>query len=279
MGDDTKLSQKIRRLFSSEDTEENATEIILSMINEGQKLGIFGGSEAEMIRHIFAYGKKDAKDIMTHRKNIVALDGEETLENALTFILEQNNSRLPVYENDIDTIIGILHLRDAMKCYFDERLRNVPIKNLVQFIRPVKFIPETRSIDRLFKQMQRDQIHMVIVIDEYGQTSGLVAMEDIIEEIVGNILDEYDVEEEFIIKQTDGTYLIQGMASLTELESLLQISFETEDCETLNGFLVIRLDHIPCEGEACEINYRFQVQHVENNTIQSVKVEKIEEEC
>ena len=156
---------------------------------------------------------------------MVALDGEETLENALTFILEQNKSRFPVYEEDIDSIIGTIHLRDAMKCYFNEQLRHIPIKQLEEYIRPVSFIPETRSIDKLLKKMQEGKYHMAIVIDEYGQTAGLVTMEDIIEEIVGNIQDEYDEEEELIRQEADGSYLADGMTEVEDLEELLGIQF------------------------------------------------------
>ena len=153
---------------------------------------------AGLIRNIFRYMDKDAKDIMTHRKNIVAIDATETLENAFQFMLGESYSRFPIYEEDIDQIIGFIHLREAATCYLDESLRKRPVKELDTYIRPVSFIPETKSIDKLFKEMQTKKNHIVIVLDEYGQTSGLVAMEDILEEIVGNILDEYDEEEEMI---------------------------------------------------------------------------------
>ena len=125
---------------------------------------------------------------------------KKNVENTLTFILEQKNSRFPVYEEDIDSIIGMIHLRDAMKCYFKEELRNIPIKNLKEYIRPVSFIPETRSIDKLFEKDAGREIPYGCHADEYGQTAGLVTMEDIIEEIVGNIQDEYDDDEELIQK-------------------------------------------------------------------------------
>lgn len=259
MEDEGNLLSRMKRIFSGE-TEEKIS-----------------NSEVQIIRNIFAYGEKDAKSIMTHRKYIVGLDGEETLENALTFILEQNKSRFPVYEEDIDSIIGTIHLRDAMKCYFNEELRNIPIKKLKDYIRPVSFIPETRSIDKLLKKMQEGKYHMAIVIDEYGQTAGLVTMEDIIEEIVGNIQDEYDEEEEMIQKQADGSYLADGMAEVEDLEKLLHISFEEGDYETLNGFLVFRLERIPTEEENCVVSYggyEFQVLSMENNIIKTVQIKK-----
>ena len=129
------------------------------------------GQEAtELIRNIFRYMDKDARDIMTHRRDIVAIDGEETLEDALKFMLEENHSRFPIYHEDIDEIIGTMHLREAMVCYMNEELRDKPVSELKEYIRPVTFIPESKSIDTLFTEMQAKKKHVVIVLDEYGQT-------------------------------------------------------------------------------------------------------------
>ena len=147
----------------------------------------------KLIRNIVRYLDKDAKDIMTHRRDIVGIDEEETPGNC-TKLLYKRFSRFPVYREDIDEITN--HSLDAMTCYFTEANRNRPIKELKGYIRPVDYIPETKSIDTLFRRMQEGNNHIAIVIDEYGQTSGLVAMEDILEEIVGNIMDEYDEEED-----------------------------------------------------------------------------------
>ena len=237
---------------------------------------------AELIRNIFRYMDKDAKDIMTHRKNIVAIDGNEKLADALRFMLDESYSRFPIYEEGIDEIIGTIHLREAMTCYFNEDLRQMPVKQLDDYIRPVAFIPETKSIDTLFKEMQAEKNHIAIVLDEYGQTSGLVAMEDILEEIVGNILDEYDEEEELIEILPDGSCIASGMTDLEDLEDMLPMTFEKEEYETLNGFLVDQLDRIPSEEETCIVEYdgyRFTVLSVDNNPIERVKIEKLNEEC
>ena len=167
------LFQRMKQIFHEDEMDE-----------EMQK------EAAGLIRNIFRYMDKDAKDIMTHRKNIVAIDGDWSLEEALQFMLDERFSRFPVYQEDIDEIIGIIHLRDATSGYLDKSKRQCPVKNLEEYLRPVTYIPETKSIDTLFKEMQAAKNHMVVVLDEYGQTSGLVAMEDILEEIVGNILDE-----------------------------------------------------------------------------------------
>ncbi len=236
---------------------------------------------AGLIRNIFRYMDKDAKDIMTHRKHIVGLDGDKTLEEALEFMLGEKYSRFPVYEDGIDEIIGTFHLREAMTCYLKPELRKIPVKELKDYIRPVSFVPETKSIDTLFKEMQAKKKHIVIVLDEYGQTSGLVAMEDILEEIVGNILDEYDEEEVLITKQADGSYIADGFIGLEDLEEYIPITFEKEDYETLNGFLIDQLERIPSADEKCVViyeGYQFAVLLVDNKTIKRVKIEKISEE-
>ena len=237
---------------------------------------------AGLIRNIFRYMDKDAKDIMTHRKHIVGIDGNEILEEALEFMLGETYSRFPVYEDGIDEIIGTFHLREAMTCYLKPELRQKPVKELKEYIRPVSFVPETKSIDTLFKEMQAKKKHIVIVLDEYGQTSGLVAMEDILEEIVGNILDEYDEEEVLITRQLDGSYIADGFIDLEDLEEYLPITFEKEDYETLNGFLIDQLERIPSADERGVVvyeGYRFTVLLVDNKTIKRVKIEKIPEEC
>lgn len=236
---------------------------------------------AGLIHNIIRYLDKDAKDIMTHRKNIITIDAQELLEDALRFMLDESFSRFPVCEGEIDSVIGIMHLREAMACYLDEKLRKVPLKELKGYIRPAAFIPETKSIDTLFKEMQADKNHIRIVLDEYGQTSGLVTMEDILEEIVGNILDEHDEAEVRIQRQQNGNYLVNGMVGLDDLEDVLPITFEREEFETLNGFLIHQLDRIPGEDERCAVDYggyRFTILLVDNNTIQRVKIEKRWEE-
>lgn len=255
------LFHRMRQLFQEEEEKDE-----------------IGSQATLLIRNIVRYLDKDAKDIMTHRRDIVGIDEEETLEDALKFMLEERFSRFPVYREDIDEIIGTLHLRDAMTCYFDETNKEKKVKELTDYIRPVDYIPETKSIDTLFRKMQAGKNHMAIVIDEYGQTSGLVAMEDILEEIVGNIMDEYDDEEEDIEVQADGSYEVYGFTDLEDLEDLLGISFDKEEYETLNGFLIQQLDRIPGEDEHCAViyeGYLFTALEVDNNAIQSVKIEKI----
>ena len=236
------------------------------------------GTADKLIRNVFRYMDKNARDIMTHRKNIVAIDEEESLEDALHFMLETNYSRFPIYRGSIDEIIGFMHLREAMTCYLKNNYRNVPVKELRSYIRPVDFRPEAKNLERLFKEMQAKKNNIVIVMDEYGQTSGLVTLEDILEEIVGNIMDEHDVEEELIIVLSASSYIASGMLELEKLGDLLHVTFDTEEYGTLNGFMIDKLERIPNEGEECIVvykNYRFTVLEVNDNTIQRVKIEKL----
>lgn len=265
--------------------EDNVTEEdIMSMVNEGHEQGVLEASEAEMITNIFEFSDKEAGDIMTHRKNLVTLDASMPLKDAVAFILrEGKNSRYPVCREDLDDIIGILHMKDALICADQQKQLDVPIGEIPGLLREIHFIPETRKIRLLFEEMQSQKIHMEVVVDEYGQTAGLVTMEDILEEIVGNIQDEFDVEEEYVVQAGDDGYIMDGMTMLDEVAEALNIEFSEEDLDmydTLNGFLVSRLGYIPQEEEAPEVafnGYRFQVLQMEGKIIRSVRVTPLEE--
>lgn len=265
--------------------EENVTEEdIMTMVNEGHEQGVLKAGEAKMITNIFDLDDKEAGDIMTHRKSITALDGSMMLSEAALFVLKEgNNSRYPVYGEDLDDIIGTLHMRDVLVHAENEEESRMPLAEVPGLLREARFIPETRNISSLFREMQSQKIHMEIVIDEYGQTAGLVTMEDILEEIVGNILDEYDVDEEFIVQSEGDVLLMSGMTPLDDAEEALGVDFPEEDIDTydtINGLLISKLDRIPQEGEQPEVRYLgllFEVVKVENKMIHSVRVSPIPE--
>lgn len=278
-----KISGLVVRLFGIDphkNDDEVTEEEIISMVDEAHEQGILQENEAEMIQNIIEFNETMVRDIMTHRKNILALDGDMFLEDALRIMLEENYSRYPVFQGDIDNIIGIIHLKDAMKQMTYGQMGKIAICDIPKLIRAVEFIPETRNIDSVFQYMRSKKDHMVIVIDEYGQTAGLVAMEDILEEIVGNILDEYDDDESFIVHQFDDSILMDGLTPLKQVSEVLQTDFENEDYETLNGYLTSLLDHIPSEAdeEICDKGFSFQILKVEKHIIQKVRVERIAEE-
>ncbi len=273
----------ILRIFglSGNASEADVTEEeIINMVNEGHEQGLIQASEAEMISNIFEFGDKEAQDIMTYRKNILAINEDTLLRDAITFMMEGKNSRYPVYEENIDHIIGILHLKDAMRFHAGEGNLGCPLKELENLMREPVFVHRTKNLDELFRQMQAKKQQMVIVVDEYGQTDGLVAMEDILEEIVGNILDEYDEITEHIEEKGDDEYVIEGKTPLEELEERFGISFDDEEFETLNGFLISRLDKIPEPDEEFDVDYggfNFRILKVENKMIQSVLVTRLPE--
>ena len=252
-------------------------EKILSMVSAGHEQGILEANEAEMITNIFEYGDKEAKDIMINRNNMVGIESTMTLQEAAAFIVGAHNSRFPVYDGTIDHIIGILHLKDVMRMQMNNRMKNRPIGKIKGLLREPRFITEKRKIDDLFRVMRAEKIQMVIVVDEYGQTAGLVALEDILEEIVGNIEDEYDEEASYIVRSDTDGYVIQGKMPLEELEDQLKISFDEEPFDTVNGFVISRLEHIPEEGENFEFEYEgytFRILEVKDRMIQSVLARK-----
>ncbi len=256
-----------------------AEQEIMSIVNESAAGGYIEDDEAQMIGNIFEFGDKAAKDIMTDRGNIIAVDASLKLKDALDFMLDTSNSRFPVYMDDLDRIIGILHLKDAMRLSRIKGNMSKTVGDIDGLIREARFIPETRKVDALFKSMQASMLQMVIVIDEYGQTAGLVAMEDILEEIVGNINDEYDEDGDHIVERGEDKYIIEGITELDALEKRFGIEFDTEDFETINGFLISKMDKIPDKKERFDItvgDYNFKVLEVDHNMIQQILVTKVE---
>lgn len=253
---------------------------IMDMVHEGNEQGVIEDNEAQMIHKIFEYGDKEAQDIMTNRSQIVAIDAEMTLEEALQFMLEGKNSRYPVYEENIDHIVGVLYLKDAMRFYNAGNARDVSVGLIEGLLRKAEYIPLTRYIDDLFETLQSKKLQMAIVVDEYGQTAGLVTMEDILEEIVGKIQDEYDEDEDFIEETSSDSYVMEGMTPLQDIEEQLDIVFDDTEFETLNGFIIGVMEHIPEPDEDFDYDYKgynFKVLSIENMRVQSVLVTKLAE--
>ena len=250
-------------------------EEIISMVREGHEQGTILASEAEMIHNVFEFDDKEVKDIMTHRKNIVSLDGNMSFIDAIEFIIDTGKSRFPVYENDVDSIIGVLHIKDAFTFFEKNEVYRSSIKDIDGLIRPVDFIPETVNINDLFKKMQSKKSHLAMVVDEYGQISGLIAMEDILEELVGNIDDE---EEHYIRKSDDETFIMDGMTEFSDVKEALSLPVDDDAYETLNGFIISLSDKIPEEGDKTVISaygYRFSVMSVEDKVIKQVMIKKL----
>lgn len=280
----TFLSNCVLRLcgINPHENLENVTEEeIITMVNEGQEMGVLEADEAEMITNIFEFGDKEVHDVMIHRSNIVGIEQHSSLDEAFKIMLSNNYSRYPVYDEDIDHIVGMIHLRDATIAFENDKSNETAIMDIKGLIREVYFVPETRNIDALFKEMQAKKIQFAAVVDEYGQTSGLITMEDIIEEIVGNIMDEYDEEEEQIEQTAENSYEVDGLTSLDDLEELLGISFDTEDYDTINGFLISVLHRLPKENEEWDTDYKgfnFKILEVKNKVIRKILITKLDDQ-
>lgn len=279
-----KCSNGLLRLcgINPNEINDNVTEEeIISMVNEGQEQGVLEAEEVEMISNIIELDEKETRDIMTHRKKVVAIDCESTVNEALDFMLEDGHSRYPVYKEDIDNIVGVLHLKDVMKYHIGHEKSNDTVMSVAK---APYFVPDTQNIDVLFKEMQRKKVHMAIAVDEYGQTAGIVAMEDILEEIVGEIQDEYDREEEPIVKISENVYLIRGDANLDALceeTGLVLDEEEHENFETANGLMISLLGRIPVDGETPVLEHpgaRFEVLGTKNRMITNAKLFIFEQE-
>jgi len=247
---------------------------IRMMVDAGGNNGSIDETEKEMINNIFELGNTSVGEIATHRTDIVAIAFDATFIEIMKVISEEKYSRIVVYDDNIDNIIGLFHVKDVVK-YFLSDEHNRRGFDLNEILKKPYFVPFSKKTDELFQEMQRDKVHMAIVIDEYGGTAGLVTMEDLIEEIVGNIFDEYDLEEEEDICVIDEkTYRINGTTDLTDVADLLQITFEDEqDYDTLGGYLIGRLGRIPDEGEKPEIiveNWLFRIESIEEKRIEKV---------
>lgn len=234
------------------DDGENVTEEeILLMVNEGQEKGVIGDEESEMINNIFEFDDKTAMDVMTHRTEIVAISVDDTFEHVIDIAANERYSRLPVYENNVDNIVGIIHIKDLFKITketFDLRI----------MMRSPAFVPESQKIDDVFSALKENNTHMAVVVDEYGGTAGIITMEDILEELVGNIRDEYDEEEaiENSIEHTaEGTYIVDGLIEIDNVNEELDIDLPTDEYDTISGLIIGLLGEIPEEEDHPEVEY------------------------
>lgn len=259
--------------------EEVTEEEIRMMVDVGQERGTIQEAEKVMINNIFEFDNKTVSEIMTHRTNIVALPIDTTLKEAIHFVNLEKYTRFPLYEENIDHIVGILHSKDLFQYIGDGEEQNFDLRNLA---REPYFVLESSRIDHLFKDMKKNKVHMAIAIDEYGGIDGIVTMEDILEEIVGNILDEYDdfeMENDDIVQIDDNSYLMSGTTSLDDVEDKLMVELPIEDYDTLSGFIMGQLGYIPNLQERPVIEYDsflFSVEEINDRRIVKIRVEQRE---
>lgn len=233
------------------DQEDVSEDEIRMMVDLGEERGAIEASEKELIENIFEFNNTTAEDVMVHRTDMVMVWAQDTNEDILNAILTSGRSRFPVYEEDADHIVGILNTRDFLLSAQEERP-----KPLSELLRPAYFVPESVRTDVLFRDMQSKKVHMAIVVDEYGGTSGLVTMEDLLEEIVGNIYDEFDPLEEKDIEQIEpGVWKVSGSCDLERVAQALEAEFpEEEESDTLGGLVFAQLSVIPEDGAQLEVD-------------------------
>ena len=262
----------ISKIFGVKENEEEIVteEEIKMMIDEGEEKGTIDQEEKELLNNVFEFNDTTASEIMTPRIDIFALKISQDLYEVLDELDDYKYSRIPVYEDTIDNIKGIILIKDILKDLRDKKKINIK-----KLIKEVHFVPESVPIDKLFRQLQRNKMQMAIVIDEYGGTAGLVTMEDILEELVGNIFDEHDEEELEYELIDENTYMVNGNISIGDLEKIIGIEISDGDYETLSGYLLGKLEELPPEGEETIIEdgkLTYKIEEYEDNRIKRVKI-------
>jgi putative hemolysin len=260
--------------FGGNAPSTNVTEDeIRALVETGQAQGVLEPREREMISSIFELGDKEVREVMIPRTDIVALDVTTPPNEVLEQITRVGHSRLPVYEGSADDIIGILYVKDLFR-----RLargdRNIDLR---RFLRPAHFVPESKKADELLREMQRDKVHIAVVVDEYGGTAGIVTLEDLVEEIVGEIRDEYDVEQELVLPVSENEALMDARVPFEDVRETFDLDVEpSEDYATLGGFITNQLGRFPRAGESVESGgVRFTVESVEGKRIRRVRITRL----
>ena len=285
----TATTNLVSKLFGIGETDEEIVteEEIRMMVNQGGEKGTIADSEQEMINNVFEFNDKEVSEIMIYRTEIFAVDGNTTVEEFEKIIEKENYrySRIPVYDETIDNMQGVVYLKDILKAKDNKNDNNTKIKKIA---RKILFFPESKFINDAFKEMQVNKIQMAVVLDEYGGTTGIVTMEDILEELVGDIYDEYDKVEFKYEKLDENTFRLDGSMPIFDVNKIMEIELPEGDYDTLSGFIINELDRIPEDNERPTVETPqvvFKVTKIQNRKIERVKacktkvVDKNEEEA
>lgn len=264
---------RLLRMKTEAEEESVTEEEIRMMVDLGEEKGVIDEDEKEWIQNVFAFDDTPVREIMTHSTDVVFISVHAHEEEILETVRSSGKSRFPVYDKDFDDIVGVLYARDYFMADEDSR------KDFQTMLRAAYFIPESISADKLFKDMQTKKIHFAVVVDEFGQVSGIVTMEDLLEEIVGNIYDEYDAsEKKELEKLSETVWRVNGECDIESLSEELGVtSLESPDYDTVGGFIFSRLHTIPKDGTTFDINFDslvFHVTEIENRRIKEVLVER-----
>jgi len=251
-------------------------EEIMSLVDVGEEEGVVKHQEREMIEGVFEIDESDVSDVMIPRIDIVAVEDDINLKEVIDVVIDKGHSRIPVYKESVDNIIGVVYAKDLLKLAKSTNgdLEHLSIKDILH---EAYYIPEGKKLSKLLKELQIKKVHMAIVLDEYGGTEGLVTIEDILEEIVGEIFDEFDFEEKKVDKIGDNKYIIKGDLDLEEIEDFFDIEFsedDKEDYDSIGGFIFNTLDRVPKNGDVVShTNVNFIVKKVMKRRIKEVFVE------
>ena len=244
-------------------------EELKAMVNVSHEEGVLEMEEREIINNVFQFGDMQAKEAMIQRLDMVAIDIEDSYDEIIELFKSEKLSRLPVYQESIDDIVGILNIKDII-FLSDEEIENFDIKD---YVREAFFTYEFKKITQLLEEMKKEKTQMAIVVDEYGGTAGLLTIEDLVEVIVGDIDDEYDEEEEEIVKINDNEYLVEGSTKISDVNEQLGINLESEEFDSIGGFIIGYLKRIPEENEIIEVeDVKFKVESLDKNRINKIRI-------
>lgn len=248
-------------------------EEIQILVRMGEEQGVLEQEEREMIHSIFEFGDTVVREIMVPRVDMVAVEADEPVDALLDIVRTHGHSRIPVYDDTVDQIVGLVHVKDLLVDRREGRLEG----KVRDYARPAHFVPDTKRLDELFKEMRRKQVHMAIAVDEYGGTAGLVTIEDLLEEIVGPIQDEYDAEEPPIKVLNERVALVDGAVHLEDVNAALGMALPAGEVDSVGGFVTSLLGHVPTQGERAEYEgVQFSVERVDGHRIVQVRVTRTE---
>lgn len=266
------LRMCFRRLARVDETE-NIEKEIQQLIDEGEQKGLISEDEGEMIQGIFSFRDTIAREIMVPRTDAVCAHSNTRLNDIIQLIIQSGHSRIPIYQDNIDNIVGTLHAKDLLSYWGREDLE---IRSLV---RSPYFIPETKKISEVLKDLRDNKSHMAVVIDEYGGTAGILTLEDIIEEIIGEVMDEHDFDEKMIVEHDDGTVSVNARLAAEELEDYLGLELPEGKFESVGGFIISLLGRVPVVGE--RVTYRkieIVIEAANNRKIERVRISRVDPE-
>lgn len=242
------------RLFGVENAKANLVteEEIRMLVNVGQEEGLLDEDEREMIDSIFEFDETVAREVMVPRIDIIGIDSEIRIDDAVELIVECGHSRIPVYDQSIDNIVGIIYAKDLLRQIMEDKQKGKP--QVREMMRPAYYVPESKKVRELFAELRKSKVHMAIVLDEYGGTAGLITIEDLIEEIVGDIWDEFDIEKKQIEQLPDGSLRVDARTSIYDINECLEIELPDQDYDTISGLVFHQLGKLPLEGQELEID-------------------------